>query len=59
MLVHLREAPGYVPPGPGFLPRVDKRGGMGSQVAKSWLPTLILGWRRDDVDYSRDWFFLG
>jgi hypothetical protein len=41
-------------PGPGFLPRVDERGGMDRQVAKYCLPALIVGWRSDGVDYSRD-----
>jgi hypothetical protein len=58
MLIHLWEAPGCIPPGtrvptPGQRDRWD-----GSQVAKSWLPALIVGWRSDGMDYSRDWFFL-
>jgi hypothetical protein len=27
---------------------------MGRQVVKSYLPTLIIGWRSDGVDYSQD-----
>jgi hypothetical protein len=40
--------------GPGSQPRVDERGGMGSHVVKSCLPALIVGWRSDGMDYSRD-----
>jgi hypothetical protein len=47
----LREAPGTFDRESGSLPRVDKRGGRGRQVVNSRLPTLIVGWRSDGVDY--------
>jgi hypothetical protein len=32
----------------------DERGRIGRQVVKSHLSTLIVGWRSDDVNHSRD-----
>jgi hypothetical protein len=40
--------------GPRSLSQVNERDGMGSQVAKSYLPVLIVGWRNDGIDYSRN-----
>jgi hypothetical protein len=59
MLIRCGKPPGMLDRGPGSLPWVDERGGRGRQVAKSYLPELIVGWRSDGVDYSRDYFFLG
>jgi hypothetical protein len=54
MLIHCEKPPGTLYWGPGSLPRVDERGMRGRQVAKSRLPMLIIGWRSDGMDYSRD-----
>jgi hypothetical protein len=40
--------------GPRSPPRVDERGVMGRQVVKSRLLVLMVGWRNDVVDRSRD-----
>jgi hypothetical protein len=40
--------------GPRSMPRLNERGRRYRQVLKSYLPTLIIGWRSDDVDHSWD-----
>jgi hypothetical protein len=50
-------APGLLDWRPKSWPRVDKRGERGRQVVKSRLLMLIVGWRSDRVDHSRDYFF--
>jgi hypothetical protein len=52
MLIHCGKPLGMFDQGPGSLPRVNERGGMGRQVVKSHLATLIIGWRSDVMDYS-------
>jgi hypothetical protein len=49
----LREALGHAWPGAQVFAQVNERGGRGRQVAKSCLPTIIIGWRRDVIDCSR------
>jgi hypothetical protein len=36
------------------MPWVDERGGRGRLVAKPYLPMLIVGWRSDGMDHSRN-----
>jgi hypothetical protein len=50
----LREAPGMFDRGARSLPRVNERGGKGRQVVKYYLPALIIGWRSDGADCSKD-----
>jgi hypothetical protein len=54
MLIRCGEPPGMSDRGTGSLPRVIESGGMGKQVVKSLLPTLIIGWRKDGADRSQD-----
>jgi hypothetical protein len=54
MLIRYGKPLGVFDLGPGSLPRVDERGEMDRQVVKSCLPALIIGWRSDGVDLSRD-----
>jgi hypothetical protein len=54
MLIRCGKPLGVFDLGLGSLPRVDERGGMDRQVVKSRLPALIIGWRSDGVDRSRD-----
>jgi hypothetical protein len=54
MFVRCGEPPGTFDRGPSSLPRVIKRGGRGRQVVKSHLPALIIGWRSDGINHSRD-----
>jgi hypothetical protein len=41
------------------LPWVEEGGGTGIQVAKSYLPMVIVLWKSEVVDHPRDLFFLG
>jgi hypothetical protein len=54
MLIHCGKPLGMFDRGPGSLPWVDERGGKGRQVLKSCMFVLIVGWRSDGVDCSRD-----
>jgi hypothetical protein len=54
MLIYRRESLDTVDGGPGFVPWVIKRGGRDRQVVKSYLPTVIIGWGSDGIDYNRD-----
>jgi hypothetical protein len=50
MIIHYGEPLGLFYQRPRCLPLVDERGGMGRQVAESFLPTLIMRWRSNGVD---------
>jgi hypothetical protein len=54
IFIHYGEPPGMFDQGLGSLPQVIERGGRGKQVVKSHLPALIIGWRSDSMDCSRD-----
>jgi hypothetical protein len=54
MLIRCGKPLGMFDRGPGSLPWVDERDGKGRQVLKSCMFVLIVGWRSDGVDCSRD-----
>jgi hypothetical protein len=41
------------------MPQVEEGVRTGRQVAKSCLPTPIMGWKSEGMDYDWDYFFLG
>jgi hypothetical protein len=49
MLIHCGRLQGAFHRGPESLPLVNERGEMGRQVVKSYLFTLIIGWRSGDM----------
>jgi hypothetical protein len=54
MFICCREPLGMFDRGPMSLPWVIERGRRGRHVVKSYPPVLIVGWRGDGVDCSRD-----
>jgi hypothetical protein len=54
MLIHCGQPLGTLDRGLGSMPWVSERGGRGRQVVKSYLLVLIMGWRSDGMDRSRD-----